>query len=191
MTQKLPDIVVRCVVSSQIIQKMRQDGRDWHAHKPKTLLVLFWSWLYCSYVSICSLKNPYSFTFILARKFSEKSCVSCLKLLKEGRIMRKGIIVVCLSFIFVIGGAAGAFGATKPDANQVGNDDKMCWAAAASNVLVSKGWDHKYGGDAQTLFGKGFKEFCTNGGGWMRYCLGVVDSRRDKATVLWWMGYMW
>lgn len=47
-------------------------------------------------------------------------------------------------------------------------DDLMCWAAAAANVLVWTGWGDIYSTDEDSIFGY-FKDHWTNQGGLMEY----------------------
>lgn len=78
--------------------------------------------------------------------------------------MRKGIIVVCLSVIFVIVGITSAF--AQSDADKIGGDNEMCWAAAASNIFADNGW-YKGKGGAQILY-ENFVNSCENGAGWLK-----------------------
>ena len=76
--------------------------------------------------------------------------------------MRRGMVVVCLSIIFVIGGVVEVFAEetaqlnvemrcgrewrdTNKEWNLPNENDKMCWAAAAANILDWTHWGIKSG----------------------------------------------
>jgi hypothetical protein len=95
--------------------------------------------------------------------------------------MRKRIIAVCLSFIFVIGGATWAAQVDHPtymnygdgivhDVNKdpQGGDENLCWAAASANILDWTGWGDECGNE-QKIYNEIFREYWTNEGGLMIY----------------------
>lgn len=92
----------------------------------------------------------------------------------------------CFLFLFIFGAALvfsanpalalsyygyDAYGGTWYDAEKSptnSEDDLMCWAAAASNILAWTGWSGSFGNDADAIFGY-YQDHWTDAGGSMVY----------------------
>ena len=93
--------------------------------------------------------------------------------------MRRAATLLCAALVLIARPALGAsyfgyeeWGSTWSDAEKSplnGDDDQMCWAATAANVLEWAGWGRMAGyNNADDIFGY-FQDHWTDAGGTMRY----------------------
>ncbi len=92
-------------------------------------------------------------------------------------MVKKVIFLICMLFILSLNGQAyalteyyvnTAYGGTWSDAEKSptnNEDDSMCWAAAASNVLAWSGWTTTGLTDTDAIF-KYYQDHWTDQGGW-------------------------